>query len=327
VRDVTEQVAAEQVLRGREALLSRRQEFAMLAYLAGGVAHDLNNLLTVIVGSAELLGEDPGPDDADPRAELAQIQRAGARATEITRHLLAFSRREPSMPLVLDLGTCIRELAGLLARLLGRGIRLELSLAAELWMVRLDPLHAEHVLTHLVLHARQAMPHGGVLWLSLRSVHVDSFEQKSGVMVGPGDYVELSVRDTGIGMSRAAIERAFEPFFAAEFPPVSTDLSLPLVRNLVAHAFGHIWVESDAGRGTVFRVLFPRYDEQRASAPPRHHPPAAAVASGAAQVASSPKLAKAILPKAILAKAILPKATARTPLGKARRPAHPRKRR
>jgi signal transduction histidine kinase len=269
VSDVTERVAAEQALREREALLARRHKSAMLAYLAGGVAHDLNNLLTVIVGSADLLGEDPGPgDDTDRRAELTQIRRAGARATEITRQLLAFSRREPSRPLALDLGSSIVDLAELLARLLGPGIRLELSFAPEPWMVRLDPLYAEHVVTHLVLHARQAMPHGGVLWLSLRNVHVDSFERKSGVMVGPGDYVELSVRDTGIGMSQAAMERAFEPFFAAEQLPGSTDLCLPLVRHLVVHAFGHVWVESEAGRGTVYRVLFPRYDEQRASAHP-----------------------------------------------------------
>jgi signal transduction histidine kinase len=318
VSDVTDQVAAEQVLRDREALLSRRHKSAMLAYLAGGVAHDLNNLLTVIVGSADLLGEDASlDDDTGLRSELAQIQSAGARATEITRQLLAFSRREPSRPLVLDLGTYIVELSGLLARLLGPGIRLELSFAAEPWLVRLDPLYAEHVVTHLVLHARQAMPHGGVLWLSLRSVHVDSFQRKCGVMVGPGDYVELSVRDTGTGMSQAAMERAFEPFFAAEHLPATTDLSLPLVRHLVVHSFGHVWVESEAGRGTVFHVLFPRYDEQRASAPPRHHPPAAAVASVAAPVASSPKRPQASLPKAMK----------RTPLGKARRPTPPRKRR
>jgi signal transduction histidine kinase len=318
VSDVTERVAAERVLSEREALLSRRHKSAMLAYLAGGVAHDLNNLLTVIVGSADLLGEGPDPgDDTDPRSELIQIQRAGARATEITRQLLAFSRREPSLPLVLDLGTFIRELAGLLARLLGPGIRLDLSFAAEPWMIRLDPLHAEHVVTHLALHARQAMPHGGVLWLSLRSIHVDSFQRKSGVMVGPGDYVELSLRDTGIGMSLAAMERAFEPFFAAEHLPGSTDLGLPLVRNLVVQAFGHIWVESEAGRGTVFHVLFPRYDEQRVSAPPWHHPPAAAVAPVPAPVASSPKLSKATPPKPMQ----------RTPLGKTRRRVQPRKRR
>lgn len=313
VSDVTEQVAAEQLLREREALLTRRHKSAMLAYMAGGVAHDLNNLLTVIVGAADLLGEDPDPrDDTDVREELTQIQRASVRATEITRQLLSFSRREPTMPLVLDLGTCIRELAGLLARLLGPGIRLELSFAPESWMVRLDPLHAEHVLTHLVLQARQAMPHGGVLWVSLRSVHVDGFERKSGVMVGPGDYVELSLRDTGIGMSPAAIERAFEPFFAAELLPSSTDLSLPLVRNLVVHAFGHIWLESEAGHGTVFHVLFPRYDENRASAPPRHRPAAVAQVPIALPVASEAKRAKP---------------TKRSPRAKTRRAPRPRSRR
>jgi signal transduction histidine kinase len=281
VTDVTELVAEEQALREREALLARRHKSAMLAYLAGGVAHDLNNLLTVIVGAAGLLGEDPGSDgDAgDLRAELIQIQRAGSRASEITRQLMAFSRREPSVPLVLSLETCIRELSGLLARLLGPGIRLELSFPTEPWLVRLDPLHAEHVITHLALHARQTMPRGGVLWMSLSNVHVESFERRGAVMVGPGEYVELALRDSGHGMSLAGMERAFEPFFSAEQMPSTTDLSLPLVRNLVLHAFGHIWVESEAGRGTVFHVLFPRYDENRSSAPPRHRPPN--VAAGA----------------------------------------------
>lgn len=326
VSDVTEQVAAEQAMREREALLSRRHKSAMLAYLAGGVAHDLNNLLTVILGAADLLGENPGSDEDDAgleddtglRAELGQIQRAGARATEITRQLLAFSRREPSLPLVLDLGTCIVELEGLLSRLLGPGIRLELSFAAERWLVRLDPLHAEHVVTHLVLHARQAMPHGGVLWLSLRNIHVDGFQRKSGVMVGPGDYVELSLRDSGIGLSPTALERAFEPFFAAEYLPGSTDLSLPLVRNLVVHAFGHIWIESDAGRGTVVRVLFPRYDEQRASAPPWHRAAPPIAAPGAPPG----------VPAAQRAKASLAPATTGAALRKARRThSHSRSRR
>jgi signal transduction histidine kinase len=142
--------------------------------------------------------------------------------------------------------------------------------------VRLDPLHVEHVITHLVLHARQAMPHGGVLWLSLANVRFESFERRGGIMVGPGEYVELSLRDSGNGMSPAALERAFEPFFAAEHLPSSTDLTLPLVRNLIVHAFGHIWLESEAGRGTVFHVLFPRYDDQRSSAPPRQRPDASA---------------------------------------------------
>jgi signal transduction histidine kinase len=280
VTDVTEQVAEERELSAREALLARRHKSAMLAYLAGGVAHDLNNLLTVIVGAADLIGEDPGEesDDSDLRAELTQIQRAGVRASEITRQLLAFSQREPSVPLVLNLETCLREQERLLARLLGPGIRLELSFPDEPWLVRLDPLHAEHVITHLVLHTRQAMPHGGVLRLSLANVRVESFERRGGIMVGPGDYLEFNLRDTGNGMSPAALERAFEPFFAAQRMPGSTDLTLPLVRNLITHAFGHIWLESEAGKGTVCHVLFPRYDDQRFSAPPRHRPGAGAAA-------------------------------------------------
>jgi two-component system, cell cycle sensor histidine kinase and response regulator CckA len=272
--------ADERELREREALVSRRHQSAALAFLAGGVAHDLNNLLTVIVGSADLLGEDPRIEE-EQRAELQAIQRAGERASEITRQLLAYSRREPSVPLDLQLEGSIGELAPLIARMLGPEIRLELAFGPELWPVRLDPLHAEQVITHLALNARQAMPQGGLAQFALNNVTVERLERRGPLMVGAGEYVELCVRDTGIGMSVASIARAFEPFFAAPELPASTDLTLPLVRNLVAHALGHIWIESEPGQGTVFHVLFPRYDERRASAAP------ALFASGAGSAPAS----------------------------------------
>jgi two-component system, cell cycle sensor histidine kinase and response regulator CckA len=271
VSDVSEQVADEQTLREREALLSRRQKAAALAFLAGGVAHDLNNLLTVIIGGADLLAEELDAE-SERCAELTQIQRASERAIEITRQLLSFSRREPTVPLHLSLTRSIGDLAPVVTRVLGAGIRLELSFAPDLWEVRLDPLHAEHIITHLAQNARQVMPHGGVLWLSLRNVHVDAFERRGNVMVGAGDYVQLSARDTGIGMTEAAMARVFEPFFAAPNLPGSTDLGLPLVRNLVAHALGHIWVESEPGRGTVFHVLLPRCGAEADSVPPEGDP-------------------------------------------------------
>jgi two-component system cell cycle sensor histidine kinase/response regulator CckA len=284
--------ADEQALRDREALLTRRHKSAALAFLAGGVAHDLNNLLTVIVGAADLLREDPHVEEAQ-RAELLAIQRAGERASEITRQLLAYSRREPSLPLELSLEHSIAELAPVLARLLGPAIRLELAFNPELWPVRLDPLHAEHVVTHLALNARQAMPHGGVAQLSLRNLHVGRLERRGPVMVGAGDYVELCVRDSGVGMTATALARAFEPFFAARELPASTDLSLPLVRNLVAHALGHIWIESEPGRGTAFHVLFPRYDERRtSSAPPDSFAPVPISLATNARPARNAKISK-----------------------------------
>lgn len=253
--------ADEQVLREREAALARRHKSAALAFLAGGVAHDLNNLLTVIVGSAELLAEDPRTL-SEQRDELLEIQRAAERASEIARQLLAYSRREPSAPRELDLAGCIVELSSLLPRLLGPSIRLELSLEDGLWPVRFDPLHAEHVITHLALWARDAMPQGGVSRVSAHNVRVERMERRGNVMVGSGEYVELCLSDTGPGLSAERIERAFEPFFAARDLSAPTDLTLPLVRNLVAQAFGHIWIESAAGQGTVFHVLLPRYVER-----------------------------------------------------------------
>ena len=119
----------------------------------------------------------------------------------------------------------------------------------------------------LAAHARQVMPHGGVLWLSLANVEVESFERHAGLMVGPGQYVQLRLRDTGPGLSEAAQGRAFEPFFAAPPGAGSLDLGLPLVRHLVVHAFGHVWLESEPGRGGTFTVLWPRAGA-RSSAPP-----------------------------------------------------------
>jgi signal transduction histidine kinase len=268
VSDITEQAAEQQALREREALLSATQRSAQLAFMAGAVAHDFNNLLTVIVGAADLLGEEAAPG-SEQRAELLQLQRAGERATEITRKLLAFSRREPSEPRRVELAERVAGLEGLLLRLLGSGIRLELSHEAGLWPVWCDPLHAEQVLTHLVGNARQAMPHGGVLRLALRNFEIASFESLGGMMVGPGQYVELRVSDTGAGMSPAAMGVAFEPFFSATPGEVTTDLSLALVRSLIVQALGHIWVESEPARGTTFVLLWPRARRSRSITHPK----------------------------------------------------------
>jgi signal transduction histidine kinase len=276
VVDVTAERAAEKALRERDELWYRSQKSAALAFLAGGVAHDFNNLLTVIVGAADLLREDERVE-SELRAELGQIHRAGERAAEITQQLLAYSRREPSVPRLLDLSSEVQEHASLLARQLGSSIRLELSLSPDLWEVHLDPLHVEHVLTHLGLYARQMMPHGGVLWLSSKNLVVESFERHSGSMVGPGEYVQLVLRDTGPGLSDAAQGRVFEPFFAAPPGAGSADLGLPLVRHLVVQAFGHVWLESEPGRGNVFTVLWPR-------AGTRSSPPAAPSAPPARSV-------------------------------------------
>jgi two-component system, cell cycle sensor histidine kinase and response regulator CckA len=265
VTDISERAASEQALRESEALLCRRQKAAQLAFMAGGVAHDFNNLLTVIVGAADLLGEEAPPGSVQ-RGELLQIQRAGERATEITRQLLAFSRREPSLPRRVDLAARVLELQGLWRHMLGANTHFELTRTADLWAVWCDPLHAEHVLTHLVLNARQAMPRGGVLGVTLSNRAIASFESHGGVMVGAGQYVELRVSDTGPGWSPAALAVAFEPFFSARQGEVPTDLSLPLVRSLVVQSLGHVWAESEPGHGTTLVVLWPRSRRGRSGA-------------------------------------------------------------
>ena len=269
VTDVTAELVEERALLEQEAHSHRVQKSAMLAYLAGGVAHDFNNLLTVIVGGADLLREDPRLEsDSEQAAELSQIQRAAERASEITRQLLAYSRREPTLARDLDLNAHVIKLEPLLARLLGSQIRITRSAEPELWPVQIDPVHVEHVLTQLALNARHGMPHGGMLWISLRNVRIESFERHGASMVGPGQYVELRVRDSGVGMTDAALARVFDPFFIAPPGAGSIELGLPFVRSLVVQAFGHIWVESEPGRGSMFVVLWPRHAPGASVAPP-----------------------------------------------------------
>jgi signal transduction histidine kinase len=269
VTDVTAERAEERAQREQEAHSHRVQKSAMLAYLAGGVAHDFNNLLTVIVGGADLLREDPRLEsDSEQAAELSQIQRAAERASEITRQLLAYSRREPTLARDLDLSAHVTRLEPLLARLLGPQIHVTRSSEPDLWPVHVDPVHVEHVLTQLALNARHGMPHGGIIWISLRNVRVESFERHGASMVGPGEYVELRVRDSGVGMTDAALARVFEPFFIAPPGAGSNELGLPFVRSLVVQAFGHIWVESEPGRGSMFVVLWPRHAPGTSVAPP-----------------------------------------------------------
>ena len=320
VTDVTRERAEESALHEQEMHSHRVQKSAMLAYLAGGIAHDFNNLLTVIVGGADLLREDPRLEsDSEQAAELSQIQRAAERASEITRQLLAYSRREPTLARDIDLSAHVTRLEPLLARLLGSQIHVTRSSEPDLWPVQVDPVHVEHVLTQLALNARQGMPHGGMLWISLRNVRVEAFERHGASLVGPGEYVELRVRDSGVGMTDAALARVFEPFFIAPPGAGSIELGLPFVRSLVVHAFGHIWVESESGRGSMFVVLWPRHAPGASVAPPALDAEAPATSrspraktKGRGERAKAPRAAPRAKARATPTRATPPAAAART---------------
>ncbi len=257
VRDVTEQVRTEE-------LLLQSQKLDSIGRLAGSIAHDFNNLLTVILCGAESEGEALDAGKAVAREDIEQIREAGERARDLTRHLLAFARRQVISPTAVDLGAMVAGSERLLQRLLGETIRLETSLAPSLWPVRCDPAQIEQVLFNLAVNARDAMPGGGTLSIETANLPADPGQPD----LGGGDGVRLRVRDSGSGMSREVKDHLFEPFFTTKPSGRGTGLGLATVYGIVRQAGGQVRVESDPGKGTTFDVLLPR----TAQASPRAEP-------------------------------------------------------
>ncbi|MGE3275667.1 MAG: PAS domain S-box protein [Vicinamibacterales bacterium] len=229
--------------------------------LAGGVAHDFNNLLTAITGFAALtLGE--LPTDSPHRGHIEQIRKAADRAASLTRQLLAFSRRQVLQARPVDLNQSITELAKMLQRLIGEDVQLELHLAAFPATVLVDPTQIEQVLMNLAVNARDAMPRGGTLAITTATLHVPG-RQGGGdggaplPSLQPGDYVRITVRDTGTGMSAEVQARIFEPFFTTKPTGTGTGLGLATVHGIVSQSGGHVTVDSRPGAGTLFTIYLP----------------------------------------------------------------------
>jgi PAS domain S-box-containing protein len=258
--DITVRLRAEESLRERDAELARAQRLEALGRLAGGVAHDFNNILTVILGGIELV-LDRSILDSELRDELYEIRQAGERAATLTRQLLAFSRQQVIAPEVLLLSDVIQQVRGMLSRLLGEDIQIEVRVDEGLWPAKLDRSQVEQILMNLVANARDAMPRGGSLTISARNVALDSPLVFAGSTAEPGSYVELSVEDTGLGMDVGTKSRIFEPFFSTKQRGRGTGLGLAIVRGIAGQSGGHVAVESELGRGTKFRLLFPRSRE------------------------------------------------------------------
>jgi two-component system, cell cycle sensor histidine kinase and response regulator CckA len=217
-----------------------------LGRLAGAVAHDLNNLLTIMSGYSQLAFE--ALDPASPlRSDMAAVIEAAKRASELTNRLLTFSRRQPARPALIDLNRQIRTIAPVLKPILGDGIRLETKLAPALGCIQADPSQFEQVLINLALNAREAMPSGGQLVITTRRV-------------SPGGIV-LSVEDTGTGMDSATLERVFEPFFTTKPKGKGVGFGLATVYGIVRQNGGDISVESEPGRGSKFVIRLPRANE------------------------------------------------------------------
>jgi PAS domain S-box-containing protein len=236
------------------------QKMEAVGRLAGGVAHDFNNLLMVISGYAQLLGESSA--DATKVSQYAnQVRAASSKAAAITRQLLAFSRRQVVDPTVLDLNFIVQDLGKMLPRLLGEDIDLSLALSPKLGTVRADRTQIEQVIMNLAINARDAMPTGGCLIIETRNVELDAgYDQGREASVPPGRYVLLTVSDTGIGMSPEIQQHIFEPFFTTKEAAKGTGLGLATVYGIVKQSHGFIWVYSEPGKGTSFKVYLPRLD-------------------------------------------------------------------
>ena len=252
-KDITDRKQAERELLASEQRLQQAQRLESVGRLAGGVAHDFNNLLTVILGGGETLREDLAAGRPASPDEVEQIHAAGERARDLTRQLLAFARRQVTTLVPLDLNAVVRGSERLLRRVLGEDVEIRTDLAPGLWPVRGDSGQLEQVIVNLALNARDAMPHGGTLTLETRNAG----PSPAGPEPGAG-WVQLLVRDTGVGMSATVKSHLFEPFFTTKPPGHGTGLGLATAHGIVAQAGGRVRVESAPGRGTTFEISLPR---------------------------------------------------------------------
>ncbi len=256
-RDVTERTAAERDRRRLEEQLRESQKLEALGRLAGGVAHDFNNLLTAILGYCELVGTQMSRDGRH-YSEVEEISRAGRRAADLVRQLLAFSRRHVFQPRHVRLNEVVGEMEQMLRRLIRADIELVTVLDPELHGVVADPGQIEQVITNLVVNARDAMPRGGTLTITTRNADLDDRFARGHPPLEPGGHVCLEVRDSGEGIDAELRESIFEPFFTTKGVGQGTGLGLSVVYGIVEQSGGHILVESEPGCGSTFSVYLPR---------------------------------------------------------------------
>lgn len=265
-RELSERVRAQNALVSSQEQLRHAQKLEAVGRLAGGVAHDFNNLLSVVLTSCMFLSEAIPP--GDPIGEdVERIRRAGERAANLTKQLLAFSRQQTIEPRVLNLNDQVRSVRALLGRLVGEDVTLSVMLDRGLGTVKADPSHIEQVLMNLAINARDAMPRGGALTIETANVELDGPYADRHLDVVPGSYVMLAVTDTGEGMSPETLERIFEPFFTTKPSGKGTGLGLSTVFGIVKQNGGSIWAYSELGKGSTFKVYLPRVGEVAKPAP------------------------------------------------------------
>ena len=254
--------------RSLEEQLRQSQKMEAVGLLAGGISHDFNNLLGVILGNSELLLETKQSEKQERYAE--QIKKASGRAAQLTRQLLAFSRKQVLYPTVLNLNTVVADMGKLLQRLIGEDIQIVTESQGDLGSIRADRGQVEQILMNLATNARDAMPSGGVLNIRTENAQLGDQDVASYPYVKPGHYVHMAVSDTGSGMAKEVRSRVFEPFFTTKEKGRGTGLGLATVYGIVKQSGGYIWVWSTPGAGTTFNVYLPKVDEKPITTTPTH---------------------------------------------------------
>jgi two-component system cell cycle sensor histidine kinase/response regulator CckA len=257
--DVTEKKKAEDDKKKLEVQLLQARKLEAVGRLTGGIAHDFNNILTAIIGNAEIILADL-PKGDPMREGVEEIRVAGDRAVSLTGQLLAFSRKQVLQPTVMSLNETVRDMDRMLRRIIGEDIELRTILAPDLGLVEADAGQIEQVIMNLAVNARDAMPVGGKLTIETANAELDEGYSRAHIAVIPGSYVMLSVSDTGVGMTKEVQGQIFEPFFTTKEIGKGTGLGLSTVYGIVKQSKGNIWVYSEPGKGTTFKIYLPRVE-------------------------------------------------------------------
>ncbi len=271
-RDITERMVARKRLAETEAQLRQAQKLEAVGRLAGGVAHDFNNILTVINGYSEILLSKMKSDDPN-RGPVEEIAGSGERAASLTHQLLAFSRKQVVKPVPVDLNAVVSNMGKMIGRLIGEDVEVANATEPGLGCIQADPGQIEQVIVNLVVNARDAMPQGGRLAIRTANIDLDDAHAGEGMGVKPGPYVVLALSDTGVGMDAETQSHLFEPFFTTKEPGKGTGLGLATVHGIIRQAGGCVRVTSEVGQGTTFKIYFPRV-EKGAEAAQAERPPA-----------------------------------------------------
>lgn len=256
IRYAMERTRADEALRRSEEQLLQAQKMEAVGRLAGGVAHDFNNMLSVILGFSDLALKKLDPADTLHRY-LVEIRKAGQRAASLTQRLLTFSRAKMMQPRVIDLNAVVADMEKMLRRLIGEDIELVTSLAPQLRRVRADPAQIEQALVNLSINARDAMPRGGRMAIETSNMTLSEEDARRSLNLRSGDFVSLSVTDTGVGLTNDVKAHLFEPFFTTKGPGKGTGLGLSIVYGIAKQSGGDVRVESEPDKGATFRILLP----------------------------------------------------------------------